>query len=39
MKVIAIGPVGENLVKFALIGGENRAFGRLGMGAVMDRKN
>ena len=37
-KVIAIGPAGENLVKFALIGGENRAFGRLGMGAVMGSK-
>jgi aldehyde:ferredoxin oxidoreductase len=37
-KVICIGPAGENLVKFAMIGSEERAFGRLGMGAVMGSK-
>lgn len=38
-RVIAIGPAGENLVKFAIIGSEERAFGRTGMGAVMGSKN
>ena len=38
-KILAIGPAGEHLVKFAMIGSENRAFGRTGMGAVMGSKN
>ena len=37
--VAAIGPAGERLVKFAMIGSEERAFGRTGMGAVMGSKN
>jgi aldehyde:ferredoxin oxidoreductase len=37
-KVMAIGPAGENLVKYAIIGSEERAFGRTGMGAVMGSK-
>ena len=37
-KIMAIGPAGENLVKFAIIGGEERAFGRTGVGAVMGSK-
>ncbi|UYP46118.1 Tungsten-containing aldehyde ferredoxin oxidoreductase [Candidatus Lokiarchaeum ossiferum] len=38
-RVMAIGPAGENLVNFAIIGSEERAFGRTGMGAVMGSKN
>jgi len=37
-KVMSIGPAGENLVKYAIIGSEERAFGRLGLGAVMGSK-
>jgi aldehyde:ferredoxin oxidoreductase len=37
-KIACIGPGGENLVKFAMIGGDTRAFGRTGMGAVMGSK-
>ena len=37
-KIMCIGPGGENLVKFAIIGGDTRAFGRTGMGAVMGSK-
>lgn len=37
-KVLCIGPGGENLVKYAIIGGDTRAFGRTGMGAVMGSK-
>ena len=37
-RVIAIGQAGENLVKFAIIGSEERAFGRTGLGAVMGSK-
>ncbi|MHA1451248.1 MAG: aldehyde ferredoxin oxidoreductase family protein [Promethearchaeota archaeon] len=37
-KIMCIGPGGENLVKFAIIGGDSRAFGRTGMGAVMGSK-
>ncbi len=37
-KIMAIGPAGENLVKYAIIGSEERAFGRLGLGAVMGSK-
>ncbi|MHA1744426.1 MAG: aldehyde ferredoxin oxidoreductase family protein [Promethearchaeota archaeon] len=37
-KVAAIGPAGENLVKYAIIGCEERAFGRTGLGAVMGSK-
>jgi aldehyde:ferredoxin oxidoreductase len=37
-KIMCIGPGGENLVKFAMIGGDTRAFGRTGMGAVMGSK-
>lgn len=37
-KVISIGQAGENLIKYAIIGGEDRAFGRTGMGAVMGSK-
>ncbi len=38
-RVMAIGPAGEHLVKYAIIGSEERAFGRTGMGAVMGSKN
>lgn len=38
-RVACIGPAGENLVKYAIIGSENRAAGRTGMGAVMGSKN
>lgn len=37
-KILAIGPAGENLVKYAMIGGSERALGRTGMGAVMGSK-
>jgi aldehyde:ferredoxin oxidoreductase len=37
-RVMAIGPAGENLVKYSIIGSEERAFGRTGMGAVMGSK-
>ncbi len=37
--VAAIGPAGERLVKYSIIGSEERAFGRTGMGAVMGSKN
>ena len=40
MKVLAIGPAGENLVKFAAIGNDKAHFiGRTGLGAVMGSKN
>lgn len=40
IKVLQIGPAGENLVRFAcLINNANRANGRTGMGAVMGSKN
>jgi aldehyde:ferredoxin oxidoreductase len=39
-KVLAIGPAGENLVKYAcVIGDYHRAFGRTGVGCVMGSKN
>ncbi|MBU7013223.1 MAG: aldehyde ferredoxin oxidoreductase family protein [Theionarchaea archaeon] len=38
-RVACIGPAGENLVKYASIGSEERAAGRTGMGAVMGSKN
>ncbi|MEF8873624.1 MAG: aldehyde ferredoxin oxidoreductase family protein [Candidatus Thermoplasmatota archaeon] len=34
-----IGPAGENLVKFAIIAGDDREVGRTGLGAVMGWKN
>ncbi len=34
-----IGPAGENLVKFAIISGDDREVGRTGLGAVMGWKN
>ncbi|MFW5928006.1 MAG: aldehyde ferredoxin oxidoreductase family protein [Thermoplasmatota archaeon] len=34
-----IGPAGENLVKFAIIAGDDRQVGRTGLGAVMGWKN
>ncbi len=37
-KVACIGPAGEKLVKYAIIGSEERAAGRSGMGAVMGSK-
>lgn len=37
-KVACIGQAGENLVKYAIIGSEERAAGRTGMGAVMGSK-
>ena len=38
--VVAIGPAGENLVRFAsIMTSESRAFGRGGLGAVMGSKN
>jgi aldehyde:ferredoxin oxidoreductase len=37
-KVMCIGKAGENLVKFATIASEERAFGRTGMGCVMGSK-
>jgi len=40
VKVVCIGPAGENLVKFAaVINDEGRAAGRCGFGAVMGAKN
>ena len=39
MSIAAIGPAGENLVKFASIINEKRAHGRGGAGAVMGSKN
>jgi len=40
IKVLAIGPAGENLVKFASIGNDKAHFvGRTGLGAVMGSKN
>lgn len=36
---MAIGPAGENLVKFASIVSQERSHGRTGMGAVMGSKN
>lgn len=38
-RIACIGPAGENLVKYASIGSEERAAGRTGMGAVMGSKN
>jgi aldehyde:ferredoxin oxidoreductase len=37
-KIACIGPAGENLVKYAIIGSGERAAGRTGMGAVMGSK-
>ena len=37
-RTACIGPAGENLVKYACIGSEQRAAGRTGMGAVMGSK-
>ncbi len=37
-RVACIGQAGENLVKFAIIGSEEKAAGRTGMGAVMGSK-
>jgi aldehyde:ferredoxin oxidoreductase len=37
-RVACIGPAGESLVTYAIIGSENRAAGRTGMGAVMGSK-
>ncbi len=37
-QIACIGPAGENLVKYAIIGSEERAAGRTGMGAVMGSK-
>jgi len=40
VRVLTIGPAGENLVKFAAIGNDKaHYFGRTGMGAVMGSKN
>jgi aldehyde:ferredoxin oxidoreductase len=40
VKVLAIGPAGENLVRYAcVIGDYHRAFGRTGLGCVMGSKN
>ncbi|HHY48037.1 MAG TPA: aldehyde ferredoxin oxidoreductase family protein [Firmicutes bacterium] len=40
VKVVTIGPAGENLVRYACIAGEVRYFaGRSGLGAVMGSKN
>ena len=36
---LAIGPAGENLVKFATVVSQERSHGRTGMGAVMGSKN
>lgn len=36
---LAIGPAGENLVKFASVVSQERSHGRTGMGAVMGSKN
>ena len=38
-KVAAIGPAGENLVRFACISNGGRQAGRTGAGAVMGAKN
>lgn len=37
-RVLGIGKAGENLVKYSIIGSEERAFGRTGLGAVMGSK-
>ncbi len=37
-RICCIGQAGENLVKFAIIGSEEKALGRTGMGAVMGSK-
>lgn len=37
-RIACIGPAGENLVKYAHIGSDERAAGRTGMGAVMGSK-
>jgi len=37
-RIAAIGQAGENLVKYAMIGSEEKAAGRTGMGAVMGSK-
>ncbi|MHA1104138.1 MAG: aldehyde ferredoxin oxidoreductase family protein [Promethearchaeota archaeon] len=37
-RVSCIGPAGENLVRYAIIGSEDKAAGRTGMGAVMGSK-
>ncbi|MFX1294344.1 MAG: aldehyde ferredoxin oxidoreductase family protein [Promethearchaeota archaeon] len=37
-KIVCIGQAGENLVKFASIGSEEKSAGRTGMGAVMGSK-
>lgn len=39
VKVLCIGPAGENLVKYACIISDQRAFGTGGIGAVMGSKN
>lgn len=40
LKILAIGPAGENLTRFAcIISGKDHAAGRTGMGAVMGAKN
>ncbi|MBS3781697.1 MAG: aldehyde ferredoxin oxidoreductase family protein [Candidatus Thermoplasmatota archaeon] len=36
---VVIGPAGENLVKYAIITGDDREVGRTGLGAVMGWKN
>lgn len=36
---LAIGPAGENLVKYSVIASQERVHGRTGMGAVMGSKN
>ncbi len=38
-RAAVIGPAGENLVKFAIISGDDRQVGRTGLGAVMGWKN
>ncbi len=38
-RAAVIGPAGENLVKFAIISGDERQVGRTGLGAVMGWKN
>jgi aldehyde:ferredoxin oxidoreductase len=40
LKILAIGPAGENLARFAcIVSGKDHAAGRTGMGAVMGAKN
>ncbi len=40
VKVLSIGPAGENLIRYSCIGHDfNRHFGRMGSGAVMGSKN